>query len=159
VVVGSGVHSAAQIDRGTEGNAGSCVVDPSAIGVDMNVGAFGAEFAVALEDCRNMSSAPSVSLRVETGGYTIGEAQGQLLPLCTAPLPLGSQGLYSDKHTLALGVCTFAKYLQTVSAAVEISWLNGQAFPAWHWPCRKNLQGTWDVSEEAVSSGRICCVY
>lgn len=27
-----------------------------------------------------------------------------------------------------------------------MSWLKGQALPAWQAPCRKNLQGTWEVS-------------
>ncbi len=41
---------------------------------------------------------------------------------------------------------TFAKYLHTVSEAELKSWLKGQALPAWQAPCRKNLQGTCDVS-------------
>lgn len=41
---------------------------------------------------------------------------------------------------------TLAKYLHTVSEAELRSWLKGQALPAWQAPCRKNLQGTCDVS-------------
>lgn len=28
---------------------------------------------------------------------------------------------------------------------------NGHAFPAWHVPCRKNLHGTWERSENLIS--------
>lgn len=45
-----------------------------------------------------------------------------------------------------MGSRTFAKYLHTVSAALPRSWLNGHALPAWQAPCRKNLQGTCEVS-------------
>jgi len=45
---------------------------------------------------------------------------------------------------------TLAKYLQMFSAAVERSWLKGQALPAWQAPCRKNLQGTCAVSREKI---------
>jgi hypothetical protein len=41
-----------------------------------------------------------------------------------------------------------------VSEADPKSWLNGQAFPAWHAPWRKNLQGTCEVSAVCVSSDR-----
>lgn len=47
---------------------------------------------------------------------------------------------------------TFAKYLQTVSEAAPRSWLKGQAAPAWQAPCRKNLQGTWEVSVKKIAS-------
>jgi hypothetical protein len=50
---------------------------------------------------------------------------------------------------------TLAKYLQIVSEAALRSWLKGHALPAWQAPCRKNLQGTCDVSGfKAKDSGQ-----
>ena len=50
-------------------------------------------------------------------------------------------------RTLSWGSRTLAKYLQgvsTVDTSVECE--KGQAFPAWHCPVLKNLQGTCEVS-------------
>ena len=44
---------------------------------------------------------------------------------------------------------TLAKYLQGVSTGDKsVECENGHAFPAWHCPVLKNLQGTWEVSDK-----------
>lgn len=113
---GGGVCAASEGDRrGAYRDAVFAIVDASAVGENMDVCAFGAEFAVSLEIEWNWS----VVVGLERVGF------GRVL-----------------------GGRTFAKYLHTVSAAAPISWLKGQALPAWQAPCRKNLQGTCDVSVE-----------
>ena len=50
-------------------------------------------------------------------------------------------------RTLSSAPRTLAKYLQGVSAVVRsVECEKGQAFPAWHCPVLKNLQGTCEVS-------------
>lgn len=67
-------------------------------------------------------------------------------------MPVARRGK-GDGHVRRGGnIHTFAKYLQTFSAAAPRSWLKGQASPAWHAPWRKNLQGTWAVSTGGKSS-------
>ena len=53
-----------------------------------------------------------------------------------------------SRQANVLGVLrTFAKYLQGVSTVeMSVECEKGHAFPAWHWPVLKNLQGTCEVS-------------
>ena len=63
-------------------------------------------------------------------------------------------------RTLSWGSRTLAKYLQgvsTVETSVECE--KGQAFPAWHCPVLKNLQGTCEVSAGAGISTSFRCQF
>ena len=97
-------------------------VQASSIGKEMGQGAFGSKLAVALNGVRHEPE-----------------------PSLTHPCWLASWAIRSE-HGDGMRR-TLAKYLQgawVVAGSAE--WEKGQALPAWQAPCKKNLQGTWEVS-------------
>jgi len=122
LVVSRRVHTSSQSDsrRGAYRHTVLSVVDAATVGQHVDIGAFRTKLAVTLHTVTRSQSVQPIVLVYYPMTSAIGGSCGQR---------------------------TFAKYLQTFSAAAPRSWLKGQVLPAWQAPCRKNLHGTWPVSE------------
>lgn len=149
-MIGGRIYSAAQVDSTAraDGDTVLAVVDAAAIGEDVDIGALGAKLAVALGHS-GASQYHYARFHLKGPGRKPQSQQTRL----DSTLPKrgekqrgtcmkGRRDARQRRQRNGRERRTFAKYLQTFSVEVPISWLNGQAFPAWQAPWRKNLQGT-----------------